>query len=282
MKRIQYRTIVEKIKEACIHINYNASEDLLLAYDASIENEDKEAKTVMTILKENALLANQLQVPICQDTGTAVIFVTLGSDVVIEGGFLKKAIYDGVEKGYAEGYLRKSIVDNPLTRHNSGNNLPPVIHIDLVEGNTFKIDVAAKGGGSENMSALRMLAPSDGIEGIKDFVVETVKKAGPNPCPPIIVGVGIGSNFEGVALLAKKALLEPMGSYNTNPELKTIEIDLEKELNLLGIGPQGLGGKTTVFKVHVLMAPCHIASLPVAVNINCHVSRHTTITFEGV
>ncbi|AMP20591.1 fumarate hydratase [endosymbiont 'TC1' of Trimyema compressum] len=279
MKKIHYNDIVDKIKNACIDINYNASKELLEAYDKSIQNESDVGKTVLSILKDNVLLAHIEQVPICQDTGTAVIFVTLGANVIIENGFLNDAIFEGVEKGYREGYLRKSIVDNPLTRHNSGNNLPPVIHIELVKGDTFMIDVAAKGGGSENMSALKMLTPADGMDGIKSFVVETVKKAGPNPCPPIIVGIGIGSNFEGVALLAKKALLEPFNSCNLSKELADMEKELEEKLNNLSIGPQGLGGKTTVFKVHSLMAPCHIASLPVAVNINCHVSRHTRIIF---
>lgn len=279
MKKIQYDNIVEKIKNACIDINYNASSELLEAYTKSIQNENNSGKIVLSILKDNAILAHSKQIPICQDTGTVVIFVTLGSNVIIENGFLNDAIFKGVEKGYMEGYLRKSIVDNPITRHNSGNNLPPIIHIELVKGDTFVIDVSAKGGGSENMSALKMLAPADGMNGIKNFVIETVKKAGANSCPPIIVGIGIGSNFEGVALLAKKALLEPFNSYNPSKELSNMEKELEKKINKLGIGPQGLGGKTTVFKVHSLMAPCHIASLPVAVNINCHVIRHAKIIF---
>ena len=279
MKKIYYNDIVDKIKNACIDINYNAGKELLEAYDKSIQNENDAGKVILSILKDNALLAHNKQVPICQDTGTAVVFVTLGSNVLIKNGFLNDAIFEGVKKGYMEGYLRKSIVNNPIKRHNSGNNLPPIIHTELVKGDIFMIDVVAKGGGSENMSALKMLTPADGMDGIKSFVIDTVKKAGANSCPPIIVGIGIGSNFEGVALLAKKALLEPFNFYNTNKELSDMEKELEEKLNNLGIGPQGLGGKTTVFKVHSLMEPCHIASLPVAVNINCHVSRHTRIIF---
>lgn len=280
MKVIKFEDLVKTIKDSVIEINCIPSQELLEKYDLSIKNEDNFlSKKVLSSLKKNALIAGERMIPICQDTGTAVLFVEYGTDIIIDGGFINNAIYEGVRLGYEEGYLRKSIVENPIVRKNTGNNLPPIIHTTLIEGDTLNIVILAKGAGSENMSSLKMMAPSDGLEGIKKFVLETVKNAGSNPCPPITVGVGIGSNFEGVALLAKKALVKDLFKSNNNPIIKEIEADLKNKLNKLNIGPQGFGGKTSVFDVSVLMEPCHIASLPVAININCHVIRHKKIVF---
>ncbi len=280
MRRISYNNIINSIKDSVIEINCIASPELLNKYNLAINDEDNElSKKVLESLKENALIAKKKIIPICQDTGTAVLFLEMGTDIVIDGGFIYDAIYEGVRLGYKEGYLRKSIVDNPISRKNTGNNLPPIIHTKLVEGDSLKIIVLAKGAGSENMSAIKMMAPSDGIEGIEKFVLETVKNAGSNPCPPITVGVGIGSNFEGVALLAKKALIKNLFDIPEDSNIRVIELDLKNKLNGLNIGPQGFGGKTSVFDVAILMEPCHIASLPVAVNINCHVIRHKEIIF---
>lgn len=280
MKNIKFVDIVKVIRDSVIEINCVPSSDLLSKYDYGIEIEDNIlSKKVLCSLKENALIAKERMIPICQDTGTAVFFVEYGTEINIEGGFIYDAIYEGVRLGYQEGFLRKSIVDNPLIRKNTGNNLPPIIHTKLIEGDTLNIIVLAKGAGSENMSSLKMLAPSDGIEGIKKFVLETVRKAGPNPCPPITVGIGVGSNFEGVALLSKKALVKDLFESTDDDLIREIEADLKLKLNELNIGPQGFGGKTSVFDVSVLMEPCHIASMPVAVNINCHVIRHKKIIF---
>lgn len=280
MKNIKFKTIVKSIRDSVIEINCTPSPELLNMYDLSINNEDNLlSKKVLASLKENALIASERMIPICQDTGTAVLFVEYGTGINIDGGFINDAIYEGVRLGYEEGFLRKSIVENPLVRKNTGNNLPPIIHTQLVEGDILNIIVLAKGAGSENMSSLKMMAPSDGLEGIKKFVLETVKNAGSNPCPPITVGIGIGSNFEGVALLAKKALVKDLFIIPNDSKIMEIEADLKLKLNELNIGPQGFGGKTSVFDVSVLMEPCHIASMPVAININCHVIRHKKIVF---
>lgn len=222
----------------------------------------------------NANIASTEQVPICQDTGFTVVFVELGQDVHIVGGDFCEAINEGVRKGYAEGYLRNSIVSHPILRKNTGDNTPAVIHTKIVPGDNLRLIVAPKGGGSENMSAVKMLKPSDGIEGIKKFVVEVVRAAGPNPCPPVIVGVGIGGTFEKAAQLSKEALLRNLGEKSKYQDIARLEEDLCKEINKLGIGPQGLGGRTTALAVHVEIFATHIASLPVAVNINCHAARH--------
>lgn len=280
MRKIPYSEIVGRVREECIRINCVADSHLLSLYDRSIASETSETgRGVLKTLKENALIAGERMVPICQDTGTLVCFVELGTGVEIQGGFLNDAISDGVEQGYRDGYLRKSIVSHPIERKNTGTNLPPVIHTELRNDDRLSLTIMAKGAGSENMSALRMMAPSEGIEGVRRFVVETVMKAGPNPCPPITVGIGIGSNFEGVALLAKKALVKDLGDWPADPVCEQLERDLMIELNQLGIGPQGFGGSTSVFEVRALAEPCHIASLPVAVNINCHVLRHKKIEF---
>ena len=280
MRKIKYDEIVARLREEVIRINCVPDSHLLDLYDRSIASEtSKVSRGVLETLKENALIAGERMIPICQDTGTLVCFVELGVGVEVEGGFLYDAISDGVEAGYRDGYLRKSIVGHPISRVNTGNNLPPVIHTELKKDDRLTLTIMAKGAGSENMSALRMLAPSDGIEGVRRFVIETVKKAGPNPCPPITVGVGIGGNFEGVAMLAKKALVKDLGDYPEDEICRDLDQDLQGELNRLGIGAQGFGGSTSVFEVRALAAPCHIASLPVAVNINCHVIRHKKIEF---
>ncbi|MDV5121969.1 MAG: fumarate hydratase, partial [Candidatus Scalindua sp.] len=217
------------------------------------------------------------QVPVCQDTGFAVVFVEIGQEVIIEGQSLQEAINEGVRRGYKNGYLRKSIVKNPLDRVNTGDNTPAAIHTDIVPGDKLKITFLAKGGGCENMSRTAMLTPAQGRDGVIDFVVNTVKDAGANPCPPIIVGVGLGGTFEYVTLLSKKAILRPVGSHNKDSNTANLEADLLEEINKLGIGPQGFGGKITALAVHVETYPCHIASLPVAVNIECHSHRPKTV-----
>ncbi len=234
-------------------------------------------KEVLTELIENARIAKTENMPICQDTGLPVVFIELGQEVHLAGGDLSKAINAGIRQGAQEGYLRPSVC-HCLTRHNTGDNTPVVIHLEIVPGDRVRIIVLPKGGGSENMSGVRMLTPSAGLEGVKEFVIQQVKDAGANPCPPIIVGVGIGGSFDQAAIIAKKALLRPIGSTNTDPEIAAIEVDLLGRINDLGIGPSGYGGRTTALAVHVAMIPCHIASLPVAINIQCHAHRHK----EGV
>jgi len=274
MREIDVRLITEQVRDLCIQANIDLGEDVLQAFDRAIEKEESPvAVDILKELKENARIAKEEKVPICQDTGFAVVFIELGQDVHLVGGSLSEAIHEGVRRGYREGYLRKSIC-HPFTRTNSGDNTPAVIHTELVPGDRIKITLAPKGAGSENMSRVVMLTPSDGVEGIKRFVIQRVKESGSNPCPPTIVGVGIGGTMEQAALLAKKSLLRPLGSKNPSSELDQLESEMLAEINQLGIGPQGLGGRTTSLAVHVLMMPCHIASLPLAVNIQCHVQRH--------
>ena len=274
MREIDVRLITEQVRDLCIQANIDLGEDVLQAFDRAIEKEESPvAVDILKELKENARIAKEEKVPICQDTGFAVVFVELGQDVHLVGGSLSEAIHEGVRRGYREGYLRKSIC-HPFTRTNTGDNTPAVIHTDLVPGDRIKITLAPKGAGSENMSRVVMLTPSEGVEGIKRFVIQRVKESGSNPCPPTIVGVGIGGTMEQAALLAKKSLLRPLGSKNPSPELDQLESEMLAGINQLGIGPQGLGGRTTSLAVHVLMMPCHIASLPLAVNIQCHVQRH--------
>jgi len=236
------------------------------------------ADTIIAQLQENARIAADEQIPLCQDTGLAVFFVELGRDVRIAGDGLEDAINGGVREGYGEGYLRKSVVADPIRRTNTRDNTPAIVHLRIVDGEGLRIRYAAKGGGSENMSRIAMLRPADGIEGVKDFVVNTVGEAGGNPCPPLVVGVGIGGDFEKCAILAKEALFREIGSPNPDEFYGAVERELLERINALGIGPMGLGGSTTALAVHVLAAPCHIASLPVAVNINCHASRHREVT----
>jgi fumarate hydratase subunit alpha len=277
MREINVTLITEKVKELCMEANTDLGEDVLQAFDRAMEKEESPLGVeILRELKENARIAREEKVAICQDTGFAVVFVELGQDVHLTGGGLKEAIFEGVRQGYRDGYLRKSIC-HPFTRANTGDNTPAIIHTEVVPGESLKITVAPKGGGSENMSRVMMLTPSDGKEGIKRYVVQRVKESGSNPCPPTIVGIGIGGTFEQAALLAKKSLLRPLGSKNPDSELEKLESEILTEINQLGIGPQGLGGRTTSLAVHILMMPCHIASFPLAVNIQCHVQRHKEV-----
>ena len=277
MREIHVDEIRDNVAQICIDAAYNLSEDVLTAFDRAIETETSpEAREVIELLKENARIAKDEHIPICQDTGIAIFFVEIGQDLRIKNGFIVDAINEGVRKGYKEGYLRKSVVD-PITRKNTGDNTPAIVYTELVPGDKLKISFMPKGAGSENMSVIRMLRPTDGVEGIRNFVLECVQKAGANPCPPVVIGVGIGGSFEKAALLAKKALLRPVGSPNPKLELASLEETLLKTVNKTGIGPEGFGGKVTAMAVHVESFPCHIASLPVAVNINCHAARHKTI-----
>jgi len=274
MREINVKVITERVRDLCMEANTDLGQDVLQAFDKAIEKEESPLGVeILRELKENARIAKEENVPICQDTGFAVVFVELGQDVHLVGGNLNNAIQEGVRQGYKDGYLRKSIC-HPFTRGNTGDNTPAIVHTELVPGEEVKITVAPKGGGSENMSRVVMLTPSDGIEGIKRFVVQRVKESGSNPCPPTIVGVGIGGTFEQAALLAKRSLLRPLGSKNPDPELDKLESEILSEINKLGIGPQGLGGRTTSLAVHIVMMPCHIASFPLAVNIQCHAQRH--------
>ena len=279
MKTIAFKNIVKEVKDACIAANFELGEDIIAAFKERKKTEESPVgKEILEQLVENARIAKEEKIAICQDTGFSVFFVELGDEVKVGGGNLVEAINEGVRQGYKEGYLRKSIC-HPFTRKNTGDNTPAIVHVDLVPGDQLKIIVVPKGGGSENMSRVTMLKPSDGIEGIKRFVIERVRESGANPCPPLVIGVGIGGTFEKAALIAKKALLRPVGSKNPDPELAALEKELLFEINNLGIGPQGLGGRTTALAVHVKMHPCHIGSLPVAININCHASRHKEIVF---
>jgi len=277
MREIDVKLITEKVRDLCIKANTDLGEDVLQAFDRAIEKEESSLGIeILKELKENARIAKEESVPLCQDTGFAVVFVELGQDVHLVGGNLNEAIEEGVRQGYRDGYLRKSIC-HPFTRANTGDNTPAIIHTEVVPGDKIRMIVAPKGGGSENMSRVVMLTPSDGIEGIKRYVVQRVRESGSNPCPPTIVGVGIGGTFERAALLAKKSLLRPLGSKNPDPELDRLESEILTEINRLGIGPQGLGGRTTSLAVHILLMPCHIASFPLAVNIQCHAQRHKEI-----
>jgi fumarate hydratase subunit alpha len=274
MREINVKLMTEKVRDLCIKANTDLGEDVLQAFDRAMKTEESPlGMEILKELKENARIGKEESAPLCQDTGFAVVFVELGQDVHLVGGNLNEAIEEGVRQGYRDGYLRKSIC-HPFTRANTGDNTPAIIHTEVVPGDKIKIIVAPKGGGSENMSRVVMLTPSDGIEGIKRYVVQRVKESGSNPCPPTIVGVGIGGTFERAALLAKKSLLRPLGSKNPDPELDRLESEILAEINRLGIGPQGLGGRTTSLAVHILLMPCHIASFPLAVNIQCHAQRH--------
>ncbi len=275
MRQIHINEIVEKVRALSIDINTNLGKDIADALEkAQVIEESPAGKQTLSYLLENIRIAREESVPICQDTGLAVIFVEIGQDVHIVGGDLKDAINEGVRQGYREGYLRKSVLDDPILRRNTGDNTPAIIHIDIVPGDELKIKMAAKGGGSENSSAMMMMKPSDGVEGIKEFVLDTVRRAWANPCPPIIVGIGIGGDFEMAPTLAKKALFRHLGDHNPAPHIADLERKILKEVNGLRIGPEGFGGTVTALAVHTEVAPCHIASLPVAVNIDCHVSRH--------
>lgn len=275
MRTIELEKITETIKEMCIEANHFLTEDMKQAL-ASAKESEKSAlgKQILDQLQENLRIAGEDMIPICQDTGMAVIFMEIGQDVHFTGGVLEDAINEGVRRGYVDGFLRKSVVGDPLIRENTKDNTPAVIHYEMVPGDQVKITVAPKGFGSENMSRVFMLKPADGIEGVKEAILTAVKDAGPNACPPMVVGVGIGGTFEKCAILAKKALTRPANEHSSIPYIKEMEEELLQKINATGIGPGGLGGSTTAFAVNINTYPTHIAGLPVAVNICCHVNRH--------
>ncbi len=277
MRIIKSSQITEVVKELCIKANIYLGEDVKQSIKEYETKEKSElGKNILNILMKNCEIAEEKQMPICQDTGMAVFFVQIGQEVQIQGENITDVINEGVRQGYTDGYLRKSVV-TPIDRKNTKDNTPAIIHYDIVSGDKIIIEFAPKGFGSENMSKLKMLKPSDGVDGIKKFIVETVKEAGPNPCPPIVVGVGIGGTVEKCAQIAKKALLRDVGIHNNDKVVKELETEILKEINNLGIGPQGLGGNTTALAVNIETFPTHIAGLPVVVNINCHASRHKKV-----
>ncbi|WP_196000992.1 fumarate hydratase [Clostridium sp. 1001271B_151109_B4] len=275
MREIHISKIIDTVKELCIEANYYLSNDVKKALYNSKKNETWPlAENILDQIILNSDIAKNENMPICQDTGMACIFVEVGQDVHIIGGLLDEAINEGVRRGYEEGFLRKSVVKDPINRINTKDNTPAVIYYNIVAGDKIKITVAPKGFGSENMSRIKMLKPSDGLQGVKDFVIETVRLAGPNPCPPIVIGVGIGGTFDKAAYLAKKALIRPLDKRNEDKFYSDLEEELLDTINKLGIGPQGFGGKTTALGLNIETYPTHIAGLPVAVNINCHATRH--------
>lgn len=276
MREIDSSIITEVVARLCIDANYHLPHDMKSQIIASSKEESwKTASIILDQIIENFNIADENLQPICQDTGLACVFLSIGQDVHINGN-LEDAVNEGVRKGYSQGYLRKSVVADPLNRINTGDNTPAMIYYDICPGDKLKITVAPKGFGSENMSQIKMLKPSDGIEGVKDFIIKVIEDAGPNPCPPIVVGVGIGGSFDKAAYLAKKALLRPVDERNSEDFYAELEEELLEKINALGIGPQGFGGKTTALAVNIEKFPTHIAGLPVAVNINCHVTRHMT------
>ncbi len=279
MREINVAEISKAVEKLCIESNYYLPLDVKNALQDALEKEESPlAREIIEDIIKNQEIARTKNVPICQDTGFAVVFLELGQEVRLIGGDLNEAIDEGVRRGYINGYLRKSIVDDPfMLRKNTGDNTPAIIHTKIVPGDKVKLIFAPKGGGSENMSALAMLKPSDGIKGIKKFVIETVEKAGSNPCPPIVVGIGIGGTIEKTTLIAKQALLRAVGEHNSNPDIAKLEEELLIEINKLGIGPQGFGGSTTALAVNIETFPAHIASMPVAINLQCHVARHQEI-----
>jgi fumarate hydratase subunit alpha len=277
MRDIDCARIIEAVETMCQDANFDLPEDVIEALRrAASEETNERARQILEALLENARIAREERIAACQDTGFAVFFVKLGQEVHITGGSLTEAINEGVRRGYEKGYLRKSILKDPLDRVNTGDNTPAVIHLDLVPGDACEITLAPKGGGSENMSTVRMLTPAVGRQGVVDFVVEWVKQAGGRPCPPLIIGVGLGGTFEKAALLAKRALLRRVGEPSADADTAALEAELLERINALDVGPMGMGGKTTALAVHVERHPCHIASLPCAVNIQCHAARHKT------
>lgn len=277
MRTLRARQVIDAVATMCVDSNRYLPKDVQKRFaECAAREESSAAREVFRQLTENYELAEQTGLPLCQDTGLAVFFVEMGEDMRVEGMNIREAINEGVRKGYAEGYLRKSACD-PLTRANTKDNTPAIIHFDIVPGDGLKIAFMAKGGGSENMSRVTMLAPAQGWAGIKKFVIERVAEAGPNPCPPTIVGIGVGGTFDYAPILAKKALLRKLDDVNPDPKLAAMEDELLEALNRLGIGPMGLGGKTTCLGVKIAMSSCHIASLPLAVNIQCHSSRHQEV-----
>ena len=276
MREISAQRITETVRKLCIEANCHLPKDVKNCICASHAQESwPQAKEILERIIENYEIADAKDQPICQDTGVACVFMKVGQEVHIDGD-VNEAINEGVRQGYRDGYLRKSVVRDPLDRVNTGDNTPAMIYYELVPGNQIEITVAPKGFGSENMSGIRMLRPSDGLQGVKDFVIKCVEDAGPNPCPPIVVGVGVGGTFDKAAYLAKKALMRSTDERNADPFYAELEEQLLKEINALGIGPQGFGGRTTALAVNIEQFPTHIAGLPVAVNINCHVTRHKT------
>lgn len=277
MREVNVDKISETIKEMCISVNHFLSDDMKNAYNNAMETETSEiGKKILGQLMENLQIAGEDMIPICQDTGMAVIFAEIGQDVHLTGGNITDAINEGVRRGYVDGYLRKSVVNDPIIRKNTKDNTPAVIHYNIVEGDKIKFTLAPKGFGSENMSKVYMLKPADGIEGVKNAILSAVKDAGPNACPPMVIGVGIGGTFEKCAILAKKALTREAGKHSDIGYVEELEKEMLEKINELDIGPAGLGGKNTAFAVNVETYPTHIAGLPVAVNICCHVNRHIT------
>ena len=276
MREISAESIVETVARLCVEANRNLPQDVACALKGAEEAEPfAPAKDLLGLLRQNERIARESCMPICQDTGMAVVFAEVGQEAHITGSF-EQAVNEGVRRGYVEGLLRKSVVGDPLRRVNTGDNTPAILHIRLVPGDRVTITVAPKGFGSENMSRLAMLTPAQGVQGVKDFVVDTVRRAGANPCPPMVLGIGIGGDFEGVAELAKRALMLPLDQPNPDPFYAQLEQELLEAVNATGVGPQGLGGKTTCLGLHVLAGATHIAGLPVAVNVSCHVTRHQT------
>lgn len=276
MREISAEIIAETVARLCIEANRNLPQDVACALACAEDAEPlAPAKDLLGLLRQNERIARETRMPICQDTGMAVVFAEVGQEVHITGSF-EQAVNEGVRRGYVEGLLRKSVVGDPLRRVNTGDNTPAVLHTRLVPGDRVTITVAPKGFGSENMSRLAMLTPAQGVQGVKDFVVDTVRRAGANPCPPMVLGIGVGGDFEGVAELAKRALMLPLDQPNPDPFYAQLERELLEAVNETGVGPQGLGGKTTCLGLHVLAGATHIAGLPVAVNVSCHVTRHQT------
>ena len=275
MREIHISKIIEAVKELCVEANYYLSDDVRnTLYHAKKKETWPLAENILEQIILNSDIAKNENKPICQDTGMACVFLEIGQDVHIIGGLLEDAINEGVRRGYDEGFLRKSVVKDPINRINTKDNTPAIIYYDIVPGDKIKITVAPKGFGSENMSRIKMLKPSDGLQGVKDFIIETIKLAGPNPCPPIVIGVGIGGTFDKAAYLSKKALIRPLNVRNKDEFYSNLEKELLEDINNLGIGPQGFGGKTTAIGLNIETYPTHIAGLPVAVNINCHATRH--------
>lgn len=277
MREIQADQITDAVERLCVEANEHLPEDVKCAIRRCRSCEDGEiAKSVLDDIIQNFEIADRENVPVCQDTGMACVFLEIGQDVHITGGDLSEAVHEGVRRGYEKGYLRKSVVKDPVRRGNTGDNTPAMIYTEIVPGEQVKITLGPKGFGSENMSAIRMFKPSAGLQGIKDFILETVEAAGPNPCPPMVVGVGIGGTFDKAALLAKKALMRPIDSFNEDPFYADLEREMLEKINELGIGPQGFGGRTTAIGLNIETLPTHIAGMPCAININCHVTRHKT------
>ena len=279
MRKIKFDHIVSNVKKLCIDTNYYLGYDVTKKIKEGLEVEKNIlGKEILSGILDNASIAKEDQVPLCQDTGMAILFLEMGEQVNVEGGHIYDAIQEGVRQGYKDGYLRKSVVGDPLERRNTTDNTPAIIHTEIVDGEYIRLSFIPKGAGSENMSRLKMLAPSEGWNGIKSFVLDAISLAGANPCPPIVVGIGVGGSFEFCALLAKKALFRPFDLLHKDRAWAQREVELLEEINQLGIGPAGLGGKTTAIGLAIEVYPCHIASLPVAVNISCHAHRHGEIT----